>query len=237
MRNSTVSKAVLAAALVALGGSAALAGPPLVCWKVHNGGAPSLPWTDNPHSYDGTRSEYDTRRLADDTLALLGPDAPVLARMETLRRAALYGARDAKAGDALVTRLVERAKGARDPLAWFDLGYLVEAVRQARGAHEPYPWTRLVESMGIRATKPKDLPKASGYDCVLEAIELRGSDPDMEYAAALITWYPRQPSHETHLARAVAGAAEGSPLAANLVEHFQDRGRTLAELRANVASR
>lgn len=237
MRNQTLSRRILVATFVALSTTVALAGPPLVCWRVHNGGAPSLPWTDSSATYDGTKSSYDTGRLVDDTLALLGPEMPVLSRMETLRRAALYGAHEPKRRDELLARLTTRVKQGSDPLSWFDLGYFVEASRQARSAHEPDFWTRFVEAVGIREAKPKDLPAPSGYECVLEALERRAGDPEMEYAAALITWYPRRPSHEAHLARAVAGAAEGSPLAQNLIEHFQDRGRTLAELRANVASR
>ncbi len=221
--------------LVALSGSAVLAGPPLVCWQVDTGGAPSLPWAESPRSYEGTRSDYDTARLVDDSLALLGPHVGVLARMETLRRAALYGARDPKRGEELLARLVARAKESNDGLSWFDAGYLVEASRQARGTHEPQFWTRLLETVGVRNTTPKGLDQRTGYDCVLKALSLRGADAEMEYAAALVTWYPRQASHEGHLAKAAAGATEGSLLAANLLKRFGERGRSLAELRANVS--
>jgi len=59
----------------------------------------SLPWTasTNPKDWNTRKADYDTRRLADDTLALLSDQTPVIARMETLRRAALYGRKNAAA--------------------------------------------------------------------------------------------------------------------------------------------
>lgn len=231
-KTRTISRGLTAVLLGALASAAALAGPPLICWQVDTDGAPSLPWGDSTRSYEAQRSDYDTSRLAEDTLALLSPQAPVLARMETLRRAALYAARDPKHGEELLARLVERTKHGNDALSWFDAGYLVEAWRQAQGAHEPAFWTRVLETVGLRETGTKQLGGLGGYDYVRKALELRGTDPEMEYAAALITWYPRQAGHEGHVARAAAGAIEGSTLARNLLKHFGDRGRTLAELRA-----
>jgi hypothetical protein len=53
-------------------------------------------------------------------------------------------------------------------------------------------------------------------------------------AAALAT--QDKAAQRAHLQKAVAGAPEGSLLARNLVSHFGDRGRNLAELRASVGS-
>ena len=233
----SVPRIVVALAVLAMARSALMAGPPLVCWKVETGGAPSLPWTDNPRSYDGTSADYDTKRLAEDTLALLSPDAPALARMETLRRASLYATRDRKEGEDLLSRLIARAReseaaGKPDALALFDAGYLVETARQADGKNQPHFWSRTMEALGVRPDREKELGGTTGYDWVRRAIELSGGNPEMEYAAALITWYPRRPEHDGHLARAAAGAPEGSLLGKNLLKHFQDRGRTVAELRA-----
>ena len=83
--------AVLACTLAA---TAAFAGPPLICWRVETGGAKSLPWLTEGSAFDGSRADYDRSRLVRDTLDLLAPDVPVVVRMETLRRAALYAARD-----------------------------------------------------------------------------------------------------------------------------------------------
>ena len=236
--------AMRAAALIAILSCASivvLAGPPLVCWKVETGGAKSLPWDNLVRNFNGTSAEYDTKRLAADTLALLGSDVAVLARMETLRRAALYAARDQAAGEELLSRLVARAKqtgGGRmaEGLAYFDAGYLVEAWKQ--GALEnPQTSERILKTVGLMSSGPpkKSLDGQSGYDWVLMALKLRDGDPEIEYAAALITWHPPQPSHEGHFARAVAGARDGTPLAANLLRNFDNRGKTLDELRTSAA--
>lgn len=239
-RFRTVPRALVALAIVACFSPAMLAGPPLVCWKVDTAGASSLPWTDNPRSYEGMRSDYGTAELAQDTLSLLTPDTPVLARMETLRRAALYATKDPKAGEELLSRLVSRAKdsesrGSADPLAFFDAGYLVEALKQADGAHEPAFWSRMLVTLGLRRDRETTLGGPTGYEWVRKAIKLGSENAEMEYAAALVTWHPRRPEHEGHLALAAAGATEGTPLARNLLQHFGDRGRTLAELRASTS--
>ena len=95
--------------------------------------------------------------------------------METLRRATIYARQDPQAAKELITRLQERAAnsdaaGHPDALAWFDVGYLAEAYKQWLGKGEPNPAAGL-----------------DGYSLVRKAISLRGSDPEMEFAAALIT--------------------------------------------------
>jgi hypothetical protein len=229
-----VSRVLIVLVLCAAWQSLVLGGPPLICWKVETGGAQSLPWSDSPRSYDGTRGDYDTAHLAEDVLALLAPEAPVLARMETLRRAALYAARDPKAGDELLSRLVARAENAAsggpgEALGSFDAGYFAEAWNQAGGKGL---WSRVLERAGLREDLAQKLGGSTGYDWVQKAIELSGGDAEMEYAAALISWHPLRPEHDGHVARAAAGAAEGSPLAENLLRNFSDRGRSIAELRA-----
>lgn len=95
-----------------------------------------------------------TARLAQDTLGLLRADTPVLARTETLRRAALYATGSSKAEDELMRGLVERAKShPDDALAWFDVGSLAEAGRQANGENEPAFWSRLLETLHVRPAK------------------------------------------------------------------------------------
>jgi hypothetical protein len=226
---------LVATAVIAVAASSVFAGPPLVCWKVETGGAASLPWVDRSDTYQGMDHDYRTSRLAADTLALLKASAPVLERMETLRRAALYAAGDAKAGEALMVVLVERTQQSpADALAWFDAGYFVEASRQARGKNEPEFWSRFLEATGIRSNAAGVLGTKTGYDAIAKAIDLSKDDPAMEYAAALVTWYPRRAEHDGHLQRAAAGAAEGSLLAKNLLKNFGDHGRTLVDLRASV---
>ena len=234
-RRFPFARILVAAAVVAAAASSVFAGPPLVCWRVETGGVASLPWVDRSDSYKGMDHDYRTSRLAGDTLGLLRAATPVLERMETLRRAALYAAGDAEAGEALLTGLVERTqRNPADALAWFDAGYFVEASRQARGRNQPEFWSRFLEATGIRSNAAEGLGTKTGYDAIARAIVLGGDDPAMEYAAALVTWYPRRTEHDGHLQRAAVGAAEGSLLAKNLLKNFGDHGKTLADLRASV---
>jgi hypothetical protein len=113
----------------------ALAGPPLICHSIDIGSHRSLPWLTTDR-WNGADPTYDVVRLIEDTLDILAPDAPVQVRMETLRRAAIYSARQADLSDRLAVRLVARAMDAQavgtpDPSAWFDAGYFVETVRDA----------------------------------------------------------------------------------------------------------
>src|SRR5690349_3238185 len=82
----------------------ALAGPPLICHPFDIGGAKSLPWSGGKDWSDADPS-YDVAHLSEDTLALLKPGVPVLVRMETMRRAAIYAARQAGLAEDLLARL------------------------------------------------------------------------------------------------------------------------------------
>jgi len=112
----------------------ALAGPPLLCEAIDIGTTPSLPWSSAP-GWNGALAFYDLTRLGDDTIALLTPQPPVDVRRETLRRAAIYAARQTDLAESLAARLIARADAAdgaaNGPAAWFDAGYFVETVRQA----------------------------------------------------------------------------------------------------------
>src|SRR5688572_20275282 len=86
------------------GAQPALAGPPLLCHPFDIGSARSLPWNDTAAWWNG-RSDYDVRNLVADTQALLTPATPVIVRMETLRRAAIYASRDARVAAQLLKTL------------------------------------------------------------------------------------------------------------------------------------
>lgn len=222
------SRCAIALFAAALAATAAHAGPPLACWNVKTAEAPSLPWSDTQKSYDATRSDYDSRRLVDDTLALLGADVPVLARMETLRRAALYSTHSRTNGQALLRALVARARAgagkAEEGLAIFDAGYFVATWKQA-----DYGFlSTALASVGLRSDPERSLGGSSGYDWVRRAIELESGNPAMEFAAALMTWYPLRPEHDGHLARAAAGAKSDPLLAENIRLRFPDRGLGVA---------
>lgn len=202
----------------------ALAGPPLICWPFDIGDAKSLPFgTQNFHDRD---LNYDTSRLVGDTLALLGPQTPVLVRMETMRRAAIYVQDNPRAAEELWTKLIIRVKtadpkGAAEALASFDAGYLLETYRQ----------------LGTLAKQNFVANSESGYSMVQRALKLRGNDAEMEFAAALIAQSRSNGSGREHLQRALAGAREGSLLARNLVSHAQllgMRGNSVPELRASL---
>ncbi len=212
------------------------AGPPLTCHPFEIGNAKSLPWHSNTWNLSG-KEDYDLSRLVQDTLALLNADTPVIVRMETLRRAALYAQKDPRVAKELVSTLLARAEDADakarpDALAGFDVGYLVETYKQAN-----LTWKKLPNGKYDPVFQPNAASGLDGYGWVLKAINLRGQDPEMEFAAALITAYPRHKSHEQHLRKAVAGAADGSLLAKNLVTHFGHEGSTIAELRAQASNR
>lgn len=176
-----VSGALLAAA------APALAGPPLICHPVDIGTARSLPW--GPGSgWDGAVKTYDLGRLTDDTLRLLSPEASVPLRRETLRRAAIYAARDQRTAGALLNALVGRvlnaeAAGRADALAWFDAGYLVETYRQASHV---YRWDMLSgrdrEAWGLR-TEPAGL---DGYAWVQRALALSNQNVAIAQTISLL---------------------------------------------------
>lgn len=186
------------------------AGTPLICHPYAIGDARSLP----AGNWQGTDPRYDRSRLVDDTLALLTPGMPVLARMETLRRAAIYATGNLRgwSGAAYTTddrtvalgllaglraRTLNLTEAGAD-LACFDLGFFAETLRQ----------TRLD-------------PTLDGYALLLQVAAHRPQDADVQFALALASAYPeRKPDHDEHLKLARAGAATGSLLAANLQSHF-----------------
>jgi hypothetical protein len=198
----------------------AQAGPPLICHPIEIGQAKALPWVDL--NYRKGHGNYDLKNLTRDTLAILDSDAPVLVRMETLRRATLYARQDTNVAKELLTQLHSRAAnsdaaGHSEALAWFDVGYLAEAYKQWIGKGEPNPASGL-----------------NGYAWVKKAIGLRGQDPEMEFAAALITVTWSESDRRDHMQKAMAGAKNDPLLAQNLASHF---GRqTISELLSDASA-
>jgi len=185
----------------------ALAGPPLLCFPFEIGNARTLPMSGNGwRSIDPT---YDASRLVDDTLALLGPDTPVLVRMETLRRAAVYAASDSTRANALLSALKARASVSRAGVGLnvFDFGYLVETYRQAKPI--------------FREAIPA-IDRIDGYQLVLKAHALQG-DPAMQFAAAVMTEASSATRAQSrgHLEQARAHADGDQTLALNISKHFQ----------------
>ena len=201
---------------------ATFAGPPLICHTFDIGSAKSLPWVSHEWNLSGSET-YDTSKLAADTTAILAADHTVLVHMETLRRATLYARKDPAAAKALFATLTGATKlaqpSAPPALSYFDIGYLAEAYKEWLGKDSQNPAT------GI-----------DGYALVKQALQLRGSDPQMEFAAALMTLGGPTAEHQQHVQKALAGAPADPLLARNLSSHFiGDRGQTIAQMLSNPA--
>jgi hypothetical protein len=215
------------AALLFLAASAQ-AGPPLICHTIDIGQAKSLPWTNHGWNLSGSEN-YDLKNLVSDTLTILDSSAPVLVRMETLRRATLYARRDPQIARELLTKLFARATAAenaghRDALAFFDAGYLAECYKQWIGKNLPHMTDNL-------PMDPNPAANLDGYALVKKAISLRGQDSEMEFAAALFTLEGPQADHQQHVLKATAGAKDDPLLAQNLKSRYMgDGGLTVAEL-------
>src|SRR6267154_2922215 len=225
---------VLLATLLCLA-TVAQAGPPLICHTIEIGQAKSLPWISHNWNLSGGET-YDTKNLVRDTLDILAPDTPVLVRMETLRRATLYARKDPVVAKELLARLHARATSAEssgrpDGLAWFDVGYLAETFKQWIGQNLPH----MTDGMRMDANPAAGV---DGYALVKKALALRGAalhgdDPQMEFAAALITLSGPQAEHREHTQKAVGGAKTDSLLAQNLATRFAGpKTETMSQLLA-----
>src|SRR5207245_4187243 len=111
-------------------------------------------------------------------------------------------------------------------LALFDLGYFAEAYRQT--------------GMMRNSSPPTGVSKINGYELVQRALALRGSDGQMEFAAALVaSAVGRRVAVNGHLAQAAANADDGSLLGESVMSHghlFQIRTGTMAELRSTLVA-
>ncbi len=186
------------------------AGPPLICHPYDIADAKTLPGGTDRFNMSAS---YDRTHLVADTLALLKSDTPVLVRMETLRRAAIYATGnlrtwngqkytnvDKELGAALIAKLQERTNTSDATVrahALFDLGFFSESVRQT----------------GLD-------PALDGYALLVKSAETLKNNPDVEFALALASVSPKRAEHTDHLARARALAQPGSPVAVNLASHF-----------------
>jgi hypothetical protein len=220
LRPTRFAAGLLALLIVVAG--VAFAGPPLICHAFDIGSAKSLPWISHDWNLTGTES-YDTSKLASDTFAILAANSSVLVHMETLRRASLYARKNPAAAKDLLNWLTAGTKspqsGAPPALYYFDVGYLAETYKQwLEPSHNP--------ARGI-----------DGYALVKQAIQLRGNDPEMEFAAALLTLSGPAEEHRDHVQKAMAGAKTDPLLAQNLSSHFiGERGETVAGLLTKPAA-
>jgi hypothetical protein len=196
----------------------AFAGPPLLCHAFDIGTAASLPWSGVSSWYDG-QPGYDLQKLTDNTEALLTPSTPVIVRMETLRRAAIYASRDPLVAKRLYLTISDRVRttgagGAPNALALFDAGYLTETFKEIGrlGAHG-------FREVNMNAEAMSSLVKGvDGYAMVQKSLALRADDPAIEFASALIaaSTMDRKDRYAQHAEKARAGAKQDALLAKNL---------------------
>jgi hypothetical protein len=207
----TITRSLVAAlAFVVVSAAApALAGPPLICHPFETPGGRLLAWDAEGVStnWRAPLASYNTSRLTDDVVALLATDAPVLTRMENLRRATIYAQKDPVLARQLLDAVMGRALSARTTgaQAWFDAGYLIESYKQAvsiRDKKDQPAWAAVDKTI-----------KTDGYGLVKKAITMIGPNAEMEFAASLMT---QGAASAEHRARASATAAMGSALAINL---------------------
>lgn len=215
MRNNSRARlvALALAVLCAAGARRAYPGTPLVCQPFDIGDAASLPWGARG-SWDAPNPAYDRTRVVGDTLALLDPGTAVIVRMETLRRAALYTGSEEHLVEELLAALRGRTADDRDALALFDYGYLIETYQQ----------TSVVSQ---RASSVND---REGYAYIVRAIRLSRGSPEMHFAAAMVTIWPRRAEHAAHRIAAIKGASADPLLQRNLAAHlpYASRGQGMA---------
>ena len=194
MKHLTRIKLLAAAAVIFVLPTLAEAGPPLICHPFQTAGSELLPWGTGP-GWNTPDHRYDVQRLTADTLRVMTSDAPVLARMENLRRAVIYATRDRQVADQLLAAVAARVTDTPNPIALFDAGYLIESFKQA--AH----------------MNGRTVTTADGYAMVKKALLVGGSNPEMEFAAALMT---SGSTSAAHLQRARAATPAESLLARNI---------------------
>jgi hypothetical protein len=200
--------------------SSTVAGPPLLCHAFDIGNAKSLPWISHDWNLTG-KETYDINNLVADTISILDTDSTVLVHMETLRRATLYSQKDHNASKRLLIKLMARSDSAAQnsstaALALFDLGYFAESLKQFHWIHKD-------------AANPAQ--GFDGFTLVDKAIQLRGNDPQMEFAAAIITLNVERSKHPEHAQKAITGAKNDPLLARNLSAHFHDeQSETMAQM-------
>jgi len=217
LRTLLAAVAVAGATLV----GTALAGPPLICFQYDNGGAKSLPWKDGREA-DPT---YSRDNLVKDTLDLLKTEHSTIARMETLRRAALYSADRPQLATELLAKmswiaLDAEANGKPSAEAWFNPGFFAATINQ----------------LGIDINwKPGVADGAVGYAWIKKALALDGEDPGMQFAAALVTFeHSAQTQHKEHLRKALAGVKPGTPLARSMEANWALGHKSIEEMRKDL---
>ena len=202
-----ITRSLVAFAAVVFFATPALAGPPLICHPFETAGGRLIAWGSGP-GWNTPDRGYDVKRLVADTTAILTADAPILTRMENMRRATIYAMRDPVIAQELLKTVMARALATTtDGRAWFDAGYLIESYKQATHLREDRKpelraWAAVDETLRV-----------DGYNWVKKSMAMSVSSAEMEFAASLMT---QGAIASAHRAKAIAAAPKNSLLAKNL---------------------
>jgi hypothetical protein len=202
-------------ALIALSIAApALAGPPLLCHPFDIGSARSLPWNGASGWFQGDAT-YKIENLIADTEALLTPATPVVVRMETLRRAAIYASRDRAIAKNLLDRLVARTQATgmsaqASALAYLDAAYVAGAFREILSLSRSSEFRDRID--GVRAA----LGSVDDAALIARSVAARPDDATIRFAAALIVSDKDRSAYRDHANRARAGVSQDKLLARNI---------------------
>ena len=204
---TTLTRSFAAIAAVVCFASPALAGPPLICHPFEIESGKLIAWGSGPGWNTPDRS-YDIKKLVADTNSVLTADAPILTRMENMRRATIYAMRDPIVAHELLKTVMARALATtNDSRAWFDAGYLIESYKQAAHLRED-------RKPELRAWAAVDeTTRVDGYNWVKKAMSMTAPSAELEFAASLMT---RGSVATAHRAKAIATAPKNSQLAKNL---------------------
>lgn len=214
-RNSSILAIALSLASWYAGN--AWAGPPLLCHPFQTNGAPSLPWGNG---WNQPASGFDVSQLGARTQALLTAHTPVIARMETLRRAAIYASGNGAALRDVSARLEAQVKAASTPqaraLALFDAGYFDETLEDlVRLQGYDMPGVGRVDAGSLRQVAARQ----DGDARINQALALRPNDPAMHLAASLVaSAEQRSADQQRHAQLARAGASSDPLVVRNLAQ-------------------
>ncbi len=215
---SRLRGAVLAIALMLA--PAAYAGPPTLCYPFNTAGAASLPWGSG-RGWNTPDKAYDTRRLLADTQTLLAPRTPVIARMETLRRASIYASADGATLLGMAAMLDARIAASKDAntkaLALFDAGYFAETLQDIiRLQGYDMPGIGKVDKRALNAIQAR----GDGSLRIAQALQLRPADAAMRFAAALVSSADQRKSDFAVHARLARAGVDGDRLLALNIGHI-----------------
>ena len=194
--------------------SPALAGPPLLCHPFDIGDARSLPWDGG---WSEGRRDYNVASLVADTEAILAPATPVIVRMETLRRAALYASRDATVATRLLAMVNDRAAPPSAPARHRRWRCSMQDTWPPPISRSRAPWRW--RPRRPRHTIARVIGRGNGMSLIDRTVAMRPDDGAIRFAAALVAAGTDKSAYSQHAAKA-REAAGRDPLLANNIKQL-----------------